>query len=143
MTALVAYIAQLHSQCDFLLKEHGNRKEARAAEVESIQKAKAVLNGASYSFLEVDHSLRKVSFLGQDGAACSAEDASRRQALFQALWRIKRDVNTACVDMCKQVGSYPNCQCPDFQEPDLPPGVVTWPELFDIFDNLKDSGREM
>ena len=44
--------------------------------------------------------------------------------------------------MCKKMGQYPKCQCADF-EYDPTPGVVTWDELYVMFDELKDSGRTM
>jgi len=44
------YISDLHRQCDFILAEFDNRKEARGAEVEGLKKAKAVLAGADYKF---------------------------------------------------------------------------------------------
>jgi len=46
------YISQLHSSCDFLLKNFDLRKEARASEVDALKNAKAVLSGADYSFLQ-------------------------------------------------------------------------------------------
>merc|ERR1719282_715630 len=46
------YIASLHSECDWLLKYYEVRKEARTDEIESLGKAKAVLNGADYSLLQ-------------------------------------------------------------------------------------------
>ena len=45
---LKEYIAGLHSSCDFLVENYDARKEARAGEVDSLKKAKAVLSGASY-----------------------------------------------------------------------------------------------
>lgn len=50
------YIASLHQQCDFLMKYYVERKQARSNEVDALQKAKAVLNGAGgeeYSFVQV------------------------------------------------------------------------------------------
>jgi len=44
-----AYIAQLHAECDWLLKYFDVRREARASEIDALGKAKAVLNGADYS----------------------------------------------------------------------------------------------
>merc|ERR1719235_1557915 len=38
------YIKTLHQDCDFLLEYHGERKEARASEIDAIGKAKAVLS---------------------------------------------------------------------------------------------------
>merc|ERR1712008_616682 len=46
------YIASLHSECDWLVKYYEVRKEGRADEIESLGKAKAVLNGADYSLLQ-------------------------------------------------------------------------------------------
>merc|ERR1711957_147641 len=44
------YIADLHGECDWLLKYFDVRKEARTGEIDSLKKAKDVLNGADYSF---------------------------------------------------------------------------------------------
>merc|ERR1740139_1332655 len=49
------YIASLHAECDWLLKYFEVRAEARADEIESLGKAKAVLNGADYSLLQRSH----------------------------------------------------------------------------------------
>jgi len=43
------YIASLHTECDWLLKYAGMRKEARTSEIEALGSAKAVLSGADYS----------------------------------------------------------------------------------------------
>merc|ERR1712087_243481 len=45
-------IASLHAECDWLVKYYDVRKQARAGEVESLQNAKAVLSGASYSLVQ-------------------------------------------------------------------------------------------
>jgi len=45
-------IMDLHGDCDWLLQNFDVRKEARAGEVESLKKAKAILSGADYSFLQ-------------------------------------------------------------------------------------------
>merc|ERR550532_2648899 len=50
--ATLQYIASLHAECDWLLQYFDVRKEARASEIDALGKAKAVLSGASYSFLE-------------------------------------------------------------------------------------------
>merc|ERR1719313_588681 len=47
------YIASLHSGCDWLLQNFDARKEARTSEIDALEKAKAVLNGADFSLLEV------------------------------------------------------------------------------------------
>jgi len=46
------YVAGLHAECDFILKFFDTRKEARTDEIEAMDKAKAVLNGADYSFIQ-------------------------------------------------------------------------------------------
>merc|ERR1719436_18353 len=45
----LAYIQQLHGQCDFLLKYYQVRKDARDSEIDALGKAKAVLSGADFS----------------------------------------------------------------------------------------------
>eukprot|EP00421_Protoceratium_reticulatum_P007702 CAMPEP_0168372212 /NCGR_PEP_ID=MMETSP0228-20121227/8164_1 /TAXON_ID=133427 /ORGANISM="Protoceratium reticulatum, Strain CCCM 535 (=CCMP 1889)" /LENGTH=694 /DNA_ID=CAMNT_0008385111 /DNA_START=16 /DNA_END=2098 /DNA_ORIENTATION=+ len=52
LSATTKYIASLHSECDWLLQYFDVRKEARAGEVDSLKKAKAVLRGADYSLVE-------------------------------------------------------------------------------------------
>jgi len=42
-------IAELHAECDWLLKYYDARKEARTGEIEALGKAKDVLSGADYS----------------------------------------------------------------------------------------------
>merc|ERR1719392_227667 len=46
------YLAEVHGDCDWLLNNFETRKEARAGEVDSLVKAKAVLSGADYSLLQ-------------------------------------------------------------------------------------------
>merc|ERR1719213_708024 len=50
-------IADLHAECDWLLKHFDARKAARAAEVESLEKAKDVLAGADYSLVQMQRSV--------------------------------------------------------------------------------------
>jgi len=50
--ATAEYINQLHGECDWLLKYFSVRKDARAAEIDSLVKAKAVLNGAEFSLIQ-------------------------------------------------------------------------------------------
>merc|ERR1712032_1329215 len=54
--ALIEYICQLHGECDWLLKFFDMRAEARNGEIDALGKAKAVLNGADYSFVQTKHS---------------------------------------------------------------------------------------
>jgi len=46
------YMSSVHGECDWLLKYHDARKQARAGEIDSLKKAKAVLSGSDYSFLQ-------------------------------------------------------------------------------------------
>jgi len=52
LMALGAYIAELHASCDFLQENFDLRRDARTSEIEAIGKAKAVLGGADYSFVQ-------------------------------------------------------------------------------------------
>merc|ERR1719478_1392392 len=47
------YIGGLHEECDWLLKYYGERKAARTGEIDALGKAKAVLSGADYSFVQM------------------------------------------------------------------------------------------
>merc|ERR1719235_2413703 len=53
LKATMDYIQSLHNECDWLLEYYTQRKEARASEIDAMGKAKAVLSGADYSFLQV------------------------------------------------------------------------------------------
>merc|ERR550514_2712594 len=46
------YLSSLHGECDWLLQYYDVRKEARTSEIEALGKAKAVLSGADFSFLQ-------------------------------------------------------------------------------------------
>jgi len=52
LMSTMKYISSLHMECDWLLKYFDVRKEARASEIDALGKAKAVLSGADYSFLQ-------------------------------------------------------------------------------------------
>merc|ERR1711972_703376 len=52
LMATLKYISSLHAECDWLLQYFAVRKEARAGEVDSLVKAKAVLSGADYSLVQ-------------------------------------------------------------------------------------------
>merc|ERR1740120_640252 len=47
--ATLEYIASLHAECDWLIQNFDYRKEARDGEIDSLKRAKDVLNGADYS----------------------------------------------------------------------------------------------
>jgi len=52
LMATMKYISSLHAECDWLLQYFDVRKEARAGEVDSLKKAKAVLSGADFALLQ-------------------------------------------------------------------------------------------
>merc|ERR1719383_879674 len=52
----------LHLDCDWLLSNFEVRKEARAGEIDALKKAKAVLSGADYSFIQTSASNLRGSF---------------------------------------------------------------------------------
>jgi len=56
LMATMKYISSLHADCDWLLQYFDARKEARAGEVDSLTKAKAVLSGADFSLLQTTRS---------------------------------------------------------------------------------------
>jgi len=66
--------------------------------------------------------------------ACVASDLKHRMDLQNKLAGV-------CVDMCKEVGAFPKCTCPNFVAPDSTPGVMTWPELLEHMDNLSEWGH--
>jgi len=61
LASTLKYIHDLHMECDWLLKYFDVRKEMRASEVDALGKAKAVLSGADYSFLQMSRGLRGAS----------------------------------------------------------------------------------
>merc|ERR1711870_139456 len=62
LMATMKYISSLHAECDWLLQYFDVRKEARAGEVDSLKKAKAVLSGADYALVQS----RAHKFLGRE-----------------------------------------------------------------------------
>merc|ERR1712039_584543 len=60
---LMKYIQSLHADCDWLLQYFDVRKQARADEIDSLGKAKAVLSGADYSLLQKVSQPRARKFL--------------------------------------------------------------------------------
>jgi len=57
------YIANLHSECDWLMQYYDVRKTSRADEVDALKGAKSVLSGADYSLLQRDVPVRSRKFL--------------------------------------------------------------------------------
>merc|ERR1719321_1702720 len=52
-------LAALHEDCDFLIEHFKQRRQARNDEIEAMKQAKAVLNGADYSFMQKSVFLRR------------------------------------------------------------------------------------
>merc|ERR1719236_265186 len=52
MMATEKFLGTLHLECDWLMKNYALRAEARAGEVDALNKAKAVLSGADYSLVQ-------------------------------------------------------------------------------------------
>ncbi|CAK0876723.1 unnamed protein product, partial [Prorocentrum cordatum] len=67
--------------------------------------------------------------------SCAAQDLAQRAQLQNKLAGV-------CETMCKEVEAYPQCNCPNFVEPDSTPGVMTWEELLSHMDQLADWGRD-
>jgi len=61
LMATAEYIHNLHLECDWLTSNYDVRKSARAAEVDSLKKAKAVLSGADFSLVETRRTLRRAT----------------------------------------------------------------------------------
>ena len=53
------YNSSLHLEYDWLIKYYDMRKEARANEIDTLGKAKAVLNDANYSLIQTNARVRK------------------------------------------------------------------------------------
>jgi len=77
---------------------------------------------------------QQASLLQDSQKACVSEDIKNRM-------QVQNKLAGVCVDMCKEVGAFPKCQCPDFVAPDSTPGVMTWPELLEHMDNLSEWGH--
>mmetsp|Transcript_118869 Transcript_118869/g.233479 ORF Transcript_118869/g.233479 Transcript_118869/m.233479 type:complete len:717 (+) Transcript_118869:46-2196(+) len=52
LMAAMKYAQSLHAECDWLMQYYDVRKTARADEVDSLHKAKAVLNGADFALVQ-------------------------------------------------------------------------------------------
>merc|ERR1719197_2294889 len=61
LAATLQYIASLHAECDWLLQYFEVREEARTSEIDSLEKAKAVLSGADYSLVQTKKHLRRAA----------------------------------------------------------------------------------
>jgi len=61
LAGALKYLQSLHTECDWLLKYFDVRKEARASEIDSLGRAKAILSGADFSLVQ----MRSHGFLGR------------------------------------------------------------------------------
>ena len=52
-------LGDLHEECDWLLSNYEARVEARNGEIDALKKAKAVLSGADYSFLQINEHVQQ------------------------------------------------------------------------------------
>jgi len=59
LMAVASFIQSLHAECDWLVQYYDVRKEARADEIDALEKAKSVLNGADYALLQVGKSVAR------------------------------------------------------------------------------------
>jgi len=133
-----AYSMTLHATCDFLVENYETRKTARTEESEALEKAKAILSGADFSFLQTGAA--GVTVLSQNrDQSCSSSDLQHRRAVQSKLAFLQG----FCEDMCRVVGKHPDCAvCDGFIPPDATPGVMSWDELYAQFDKLKIVGRD-
>jgi len=161
--ATKGYIANLHKSCDFLLENYEFRKTARATEVDALKKAKAVLKGADYSFLQIRQDpcdcignkaaltdpncdcIGNKSFLAKkDPCDCIGNKSDPNCDCIdkkpQSLIQIQAE-DSPCVTLCKEMNQYPNCQCPNFTY-DATPNHMTWDEMYTHFDQLIERGRQ-
>ena len=81
LKATLTAIEALHGECDWILKYYDLRKESRAGEIDALGKAKAVLNGADFSLLQMQQKrLRgapdygKMEIIGKEGGYRNAWD---------------------------------------------------------------------
>jgi len=93
------------------------------------------LKGWRQQASQLQKSKQTVSKSLQGEQACVAEDLTRRR-------QVQNTLAEDCEDMCKNVGAYPDCTCPNFVEPDSTPGVMTWEELLTHMDNLEGFGQD-
>merc|ERR1719408_1016270 len=90
------YVASLHGQCDWLLQNFDQRKEARANEIDAIKKAKAVLSGADFTALvQTDVTTKRSGgFLEKktEDQCSAADDEAHRMALLQSAQKLQKRV---------------------------------------------------
>jgi len=63
LVALASFVQSLHAECDWLVQYYDVRKQARADELDALEKAKGVLSGSDYSLLQQGVEARTRKFL--------------------------------------------------------------------------------
>merc|ERR1719342_947501 len=99
------YISNLHKSCDFLIENYDFRKSARATEIDALKKAKAVLKGADYSFLQLSKQEDPCDCIGNKSDPNCDCIGKAPQTSFLA----KKDPNCDCIGKSND----PNCDCID------------------------------
>merc|ERR1719313_423998 len=112
---------------DELLEHMDNLSEWGHGQLKSWSSTASALQKSSHFAAIQSHS-------AQSEEACVSEDLARRH-------KVQNKIAGVCVDMCKEVGAFPKCTCPDFVAPDATPGVMTWDELLEHMDNLSEWGH--
>jgi len=89
------------------------------------------------SLNQTHHHLATISLHSKESSkACQATE-SMRKALFQ------QKLAGICVDMCKEIGRFPECrECKGYEPPKKEPGPdMPWDDLLDHMDNLSKWGH--
>jgi len=92
-TQLQNEATDLHSSCDFVLKNFDIRQEARDQEVEALRQAKAILSGAKFGALLQEN---KPAFLEKRLVPASVQAERMRQAEGRASVDHMEDITPAC-----------------------------------------------
>jgi len=91
---------------------------------------------SSFRLLVTALGLQAVAGFRVVSQACAAEDLAARAMMQNQLAGI-------CETMCKDVGSYPKCECPGYVDTtDSTPGMMTWDELLTFMGDLVAWGKE-
>jgi septal ring factor EnvC (AmiA/AmiB activator) len=132
----------LNAECGFLMDNYEARKKAREDEAAGLEKSKAVLAGADAPgalLLQVGSKPSATLLTKSRESSCLASDEEHRRKLTAQFVMLQG----FCEDMCKAVGSHPDCAvCNGFVPPPAA-GVLDWDGLYAQFDKLKLVGRDM
>jgi hypothetical protein len=132
----------LNAECGFLMENYEARKKAREDESAGLEKSKAVLHGADAPgafLLQVGAKPSATLLTKSRESSCLASDEEHRRKLTAQFALLQG----FCEDMCRAVGSHPDCAvCNGFVPPPAA-GVLDWDGLYAQFDKLKLVGRDM